>query len=136
MKASTTSGKCRSKCIHSNHGRPVTNLFSDTALSALPSIAEDTILATLRERYISGQPYTAVSSSALVNVNPLIYLPLNGDASLQDYVTEYYRSAGDDAVGDPDGNTKERLGPHIFRHGLSAYYNMRRTGQDQILLLS
>ncbi|KAL1408451.1 Chitin synthase, class 5 [Vanrija albida] len=107
-----------------------------TDLCALPSIAEDTILATLRERYITGQPYTSVSSSALVNVNPLIYLPLNGDASLQDYVTEYYRSAGDDTVGDPENMTKERLGPHIFRHGLSAYYNMRRTGQDQILLLS
>ena len=111
------------------------NLTSD--LSSLPSIAEDTLLATLRERYLASAPYTALSSSALVSVNPHTYLPVNGDASLQDYVAEYYGSAVDDGVSRDAGDAvvKEKLGPHIFRTALSAYYNMRRTRQDQIVLM-
>lgn len=68
-----------------------------------------------------------------MSINPLTYLPANGDQTLQDYVTEYYRSTGDDQVGDP---ANMRLGPHIFGQALSAYYNMRRTGQDQIMLMT
>lgn len=104
-----------------------------TLPSALPSIAEDTIIASLRERYVTSQPYTAVSDSAIVSMNPLTALPVNSDASLHDYVKEYFQSAGDDIVGQPGG--KESLGPHIFRTSLNAYYNMRRTGQDQIILM-
>lgn len=74
-----------------------------------------------------------------MSVNPHTYLPINGDASLQDYVAEYYRSAADDGVSrDGDGGeqlSKERLSPHVFRQALSAYYNMRRTGQDQIVMM-
>lgn len=106
-----------------------------TAHSALPSIAEDTILATLRERYVTSQQYTSLGSSAIVSMNPLASLPSNTDSSLQDYIHEYFRSAGDDVVGGEAGSSKERLPPHIFRHALNAYYNMRRTGQDQIMLL-
>lgn len=105
-------------------------------ISSLPSIAEDTILATLRERYLASSPYTAISSAALVSVNPHTYLPVNGDASLQDYVAEYHRSAVDDgAARDGEIVVKEQLGPHIFRTALGAYYNMRRTNQDQILVM-
>ena len=70
-------------------------------------------------------------------MNPHTYLPVNGDASLQDYVAEYYRSAVDDGVSRDAGEAvvKERLGPHVFRIALSAYYNMRRTRQDQIVLM-
>lgn len=70
-----------------------------------------------------------------MSINPLTYLPINGDGYLQDYVAEYYQSAGDDAVGQPDAEGKEKLGPHVFRIALNAFYNMRRTGQDQIILL-
>lgn len=102
---------------------------------ATSAIAEDTVLATLRERYLSSQPYTALSSSALVSVNPHVYLPINGDASLQDYVAEHYRSAvNDSARREGDNVVKEQLGPHIFRLALNAYYNMKRTRQDQIII--
>lgn len=109
--------------------------ISLTALSALPSIAEDTILATLRERYVTSQQYTQLGSSAIVSMNPLASLPLNSDVSLQDYIHEYFRSAGDDVIGAEAGSSKERLSPHAFRLALNAYYNMRRTGQDQIVLM-
>lgn len=82
---------------------------------------------------MTSQPYTAVSDSALVSMNPLTSLPVNSDAALHDYIKEYFQSAGDDVVGQPGG--KEALGPHIFRTSLNAYYNMRRTGQDQIILM-
>ncbi|OCF41838.1 chitin synthase [Kwoniella heveanensis CBS 569] len=114
-------------------------------LCNLSSIAEDTVIVTLRERYLSAQPYTALSPSAIVSVNPHTYLPVNGDASLQDYVAEYYKITTDDTTsrsqsrGDDSpigGRDKDRLGPHIFQLALSAYYNMRRTRQDQIVVTS
>ncbi|WRT65066.1 uncharacterized protein IL334_002008 [Kwoniella shivajii] len=102
------------------------------------STAEDTVLATLRERYLLSQPYTSLSPSGLVSVNPHTYLPVNGDASLQDYVAEYYKINVDDETSrDADsGSSRSRLGPHVFQLALSAYYNMRRTRQDQIVILS
>lgn len=109
-----------------------------TSASSLPSgaLAEDTVLATLRERYLSSQPYTALSSSALISVNPHAYLNINGDASLQDYVAEHYRSAvNDSARREGDDVIKEQLGPHVFRLALNAYYNMKRTRQDQIMIM-
>jgi chitin synthase len=92
----------------------------------------------LRERYLAHNPYTALSSSALLSVNPHKYLPINGDASLQDYMAEYYRSAVDDEVPREErgsGLAKERLSPHVFRMALGAYYNMKRTRQDQIVVI-
>ncbi|OCF76617.1 chitin synthase [Kwoniella mangroviensis CBS 8886] len=102
------------------------------------TLAEDTVLATLRERFLISQPYTSLSPSNLISVNPHSYLPVNGDASLQDYVAEYYRIRVDDETSrDADSTTKkDRLGPHIFQLALNAYYNMRRTRQDQIVVLN
>ncbi|WWC67634.1 uncharacterized protein I206_101544 [Kwoniella pini CBS 10737] len=106
------------------------------------TLAEDTVLATLRERFLISQPYTTLSPSSLISVNPHAYLPLNGDASLQDYVAEYYRSQVDDETSrerDPESSTKSKnsgLGPHVFQLALDALYNMRRTRQDQIVVLS
>jgi chitin synthase len=99
-------------------------------------IAEDTILATLRERYTASQPYTSLSPTALVSINPHTYQSINDDATLQDYVSEYHRLAvEDDALREGSGAGKEKLSPHIFRLGLGTYYNMKRTGQDQIMVL-
>ena len=110
-----------------------------TGHSALPHIAEDTVLATLRERYLASKPYTSASSSVLISLNPHTYLPVNSDSSLQDYVAEYYRSAVDDDVsrdGSGAGKGKEIGEPHVFRLALNALYNMRRTRQDQIIVMS
>lgn len=118
-----------------------------TARRDLSPVAEDTVLACLRERYLASSPYTSISASALVSVNPHAYLPINGDASLQDYVAEYYDSTVDDASqrrrdsgsasgSSLSGGARRKLGPHVFRLGLDAFYNMRRTGQDQIILLN
>jgi chitin synthase len=103
--------------------------------SSLPSIAEDTVLATLRERYLASQPYTALSPCAIVSVNPYVYQPINGDQSLQAYLAEYFESAVTDSTLRDGGDVvKEQLGPHLFRLAFSAYYNMRRTRQDQVIV--
>lgn len=105
-------------CLHEN------NTDFD---SHLPSIAEDTVLACLRERYLASSPYTSISASSLVSLNPHKYLPQNGDQALQQYAAEYRSTL-------PDGG-KERLPPHVFRLAMNAYYHMRRTGSDQSILL-
>ena len=111
--------------------------------SNLPAIAEDTVLAIVRDRYLASRPYTSISPCVLVSVNPYGYVPVNGDASLQDYVAEYLRSSVDDDVSRGRGNSRgtdgidvESRDPHVFRLALDGYYNMRRTGQDQVIMLS
>jgi chitin synthase len=110
--------------------------FSANINSDLPSIAEDTVLALLRERYISSSPYTAISSNALISVNPFAYQPINGDQTLQEYITDYHESSVEDtSLRGSENDTPETRGPHIFRTAYSAYYNMQRTRQDQIIIL-
>ncbi|KAK8846712.1 hypothetical protein IAR55_005799 [Kwoniella newhampshirensis] len=132
MSSSGSQGTGPSRSRNASHFEGITDLC------ALPSVAEDTVLATLRERFLAAQPYTSISPTAIVSVNPHTYLPINGDASLQDYVAEYYRiRVDDDASREGDGaKQKESLGPHLFKLGLNAYYNMRRTRQDQIIVMS
>lgn len=104
--------------------------------SGLPSIAEDTVLALLRERYISSHPYTALSSHALISVNPFGHQTTNGDQALQDYMTEYHESSIEDtSLRGGEIGPAERQGPHIFRTAYNAYYNMERTKQDQVIIL-
>ncbi|KAL7424340.1 hypothetical protein Q5752_000022 [Cryptotrichosporon argae] len=108
--------------------RPVSRFEVITDLTSLQSIAEDAVLATLRERYLSAQPYTSVSPQCLVSVNPLAPSSINDDDVLAEYVAEYYRSTLDEPAADH--------GPHVFRLALDAYYNMKRTRQDQIVVAS
>jgi len=119
------------QCTLSQNTAYLANINSD-----LPSIAEDTVLALLRERYISSNPYTALSPNALITVNPFAYQPINGDQTLQDYITEYHESYVDDtSLRGGEKALTERRGPHIFRTAFSAYYNMQRTKQDQVVIL-
>ena len=107
--------------------------------SSLSTIAEDAVLATLRERYLSSKPYTLASPSVLISVNPHTYLPVNSDSSLQNHVAEYYRSSVDEGTSrDAAGSTstKGKRDPHVFQLASNALYNMRRTRQDQIILMS
>jgi len=94
-------------------------------LTVLSSISDDTIIATLRERFLVENIYTAIGTFALVAVNPHKYVPANSDAVLQQYASEYRDT--------PDSKTY--LPPHIFQLANNAYYHMRRTGQDQSILL-
>lgn len=69
--------------------------------------------------------YTSVGTSGIVAVNPHKYVPSNADSVLMKYAAEYRDSS----------EHKEALPPHIFQLANNAYYHMRRTAQDQSIVL-
>lgn len=95
-------------------------------LSKLQNINEDVLGAALRDRFLSDTIYTAIGSSAIVAVNPHKYVTCNSDAVLAGYAHEY-RDTAPSKVQNP---------PHIFQLANNAYYNMRRTSQDQSILFT
>ncbi|THH06259.1 hypothetical protein EW145_g4215 [Phellinidium pouzarii] len=95
-------------------------------LATLSPVSDDIIVACLRERYATDNIYVSVSSNTLVALNPHKYVPSNGDSVLMRYAAEYRNTSED----------KEYLPPHIFQLANNAYYHMRRTAQDQSILLS
>ena len=106
-------------------GMPPQQLEAVTDLATLPSVSDDIIVSCIRERFMSDTIYTNIGTSALVAVNPHKYVPSNSDAVLQKYAAEYR-----DTV-----HPKVPLPPHIFQLTNNAYYHMRRTAQDQCILL-
>jgi chitin synthase len=96
-----------------------------TDLTELVTISDDIIVSCIRERFMSDIIYTNIGTSGLVAVNPHKYVPTNADSVLQKYAAEYR---------DTKEEKLEKLSPHIFQLVNNAYYNMRRTTQDQCLL--
>ncbi|GAC95183.1 glycosyltransferase [Pseudozyma hubeiensis SY62] len=98
-------------------------------LSQLTNITPDTIFSVLRDRFYAGLPYTSLSDSILVSVNPYASSGnRNSDDTLREYTRDYRET-----------NKQLRaaaLPPHIFAHACNAYFYMRRTGQDQSLLMA
>ena len=101
-------------------------LESVTDLATLSPVSEDIIVSCIRERFMNDNIYTSIGTSALVAVNPHKYVPSNSDAVLHKYAAEYRDTSPD----------KVRLPPHIFQLANNAYYHMRRTAQDQSILLT
>lgn len=99
----------------------VTDLPTSTVLTA------DEFLPILRARFLEGLPYTAISPRLLVAVNPHQYVVTNSDSALVDWGVEY-ADCGTEGV-------RGRLGPHVWATSGRAYYYMRRTGQDQTIIL-
>jgi len=96
-----------------------------TDLTTLPDVSDDIIVSCLRERFLTDNIYTALNSSALVALNPHKYVPSNADSVLFKYAAEYRNTSEE----------KVPLPPHIFQLANNAYYHMRRTTQDQCILL-
>jgi len=97
-----------------------------TDLTTLSPVSDDIIVSCLRERFLTDNIYTNVGTSALVAVNPHKYVSSNADSVLHKYAAEYRDTSQD----------KIPLPPHIFQLANNAYYHMRRTTQDQCILLS
>ncbi|TFY81864.1 hypothetical protein EWM64_g2154 [Hericium alpestre] len=95
-------------------------------LATLSPISDDIIVSCLRERFMSDTIYTRIGTSALVAINPHKYVSSNADSVLHKYAAEY-RSTSDE---------EEQLPPHIFQLANDTYYHMRRTTQDQCILMS
>ena len=96
-----------------------------TDLTDLPDPSDDIIVSCLRERFLTDNIYTAINSSALVVVNPHKYVPSNADSVLHKYAAEFRDTS----------EQKTLLPPHIFQLANNAYYHMRRTTQDQCIIL-
>lgn len=96
-----------------------------TDLATLPSVSDDIIVSCIRERFMADTIYTNIGSSALIAVNPHKYVPSNSDAVMHKYAAEYRDTSP----------AREPLPPHIFQLANNAYYHMRRTAQDQCILL-
>ncbi|KAG9050905.1 hypothetical protein FS842_011290, partial [Serendipita sp. 407] len=97
-----------------------------TDLSKLQNVNDDVASAVLRDRFLTDTIYTAVGSSAIVALNPHKYVTCNSDAALTSYAHEYRETA----------QNKTRHPPHIFQLANNAYYNMRRTSQDQSIIFT
>jgi chitin synthase len=94
-------------------------------LSALPGLQDDVIVSCLRERFMADTIYTRIGTFGLVAVNPHKYVSSNADAVMHQYAAEYRDTA----------EHKTPMAPHIFQLANNAYYHMRRTTQDQCLLM-
>ncbi|PKY38336.1 glycosyltransferase family 2 protein [Rhizophagus irregularis] len=97
-----------------------------TDLSAIQNISQDTISSTLRERFQRDNIYTRINHSALIAINPYKTLHIFSDSTVQEYVADYKDTSGQRAT----------LPPHSFQLASQAYLHMRRTGQDQSIILS
>lgn len=95
-------------------------------LSKISNVNEDVIVSCLRERFLTDNVYTALGSSGLVAVNPHKYINANSDSILASYGHEYRDTSP----------TIVKKAPHIFQLANNAYYNMRRTNQDQSILFT
>lgn len=101
-------------------------LGNTTNLATLSPISDDIIVACLRERFLNDQIYTNIGSHALVAVNPHKYVASNADSLLFKYAAEYRDTSGE----------KAQVAPHIFQLANNVYYHMRRTGQDQSIVMT
>jgi len=68
--------------------------------------------------------YTSIGTSVLVAFNPHKYVASNADSILHKYAAEYRETS----------DRKQALPPHIFQLANNAYYHMRRTSQDQVIV--
>ncbi|KAG8898841.1 hypothetical protein FRB99_007125 [Tulasnella sp. 403] len=83
---------------------------------------DDALLSLLHARFRYDLPYTRVSSSGLVVINPLKSLANTNDSSSADYEEKTYRDLTDSQHG---------LQPHLYELASRAYLLMRRTSQPQ-----
>lgn len=93
-------------------------------MAALKNISDDILVSTIRERFLSDNIYTGLGSNALVALNPHKFITSNADNALVEYAAEYRDTAEE----------KEYHPPHIFQLANNAYYQMRRTNQDQSIV--
>ncbi|BGP14296.1 hypothetical protein JCM10213_007731 [Rhodosporidiobolus nylandii] len=95
---------------------------------SVPSLSTDELVPLLRARLLEGLPYTAISSRAVVALNPFQFVHANSDQALTEWRAEY-ADCGSEGV-------RGTLGPHVWATAQKAYYHMSRTGQDQAIVLS
>lgn len=106
------------------------NSLNLTSLTSLPEsiiINSDIILPILKERFLEGIHYTYLNSSVLISLNSFRNDYKNSDQVLSEWRQEF-TDCGREGV-------RGTLSNHLWNISTKAYYYMRRTGQDQSILL-
>ncbi|CAG8584609.1 9735_t:CDS:2 [Ambispora leptoticha] len=94
-------------------------------ITKIQSISPDSITAFLKDRHQKDVIYSRINQSVLVAINPYKELPIFSDATVQEYVSDYKDTS----------SQRTKLPPHAFQLASQAYLHMRRTGQDQSIIL-
>lgn len=87
---------------------------------------EDSITNLLSSRFKRSQPYTRSGHSNLIVVNPYQPLEILNDATLKSYADIGYRNVVEN---------KSFMQPHVYDLAARVYFHMRRTGEDQSIIL-
>ncbi|TFK68107.1 hypothetical protein BDN72DRAFT_879221 [Pluteus cervinus] len=120
-------------------------LQSQVDLAELDEVTDESIVSCLRERYMSDIIYTRIGPSAIIALNP--HKPISsGDSLSREYISRYYVSTSTTVAPETkegvaegiksDGDGKEVLPPHVYELAVNAYYDMRRTNQDQSIIFT
>jgi chitin synthase len=88
--------------------------------------SEEAISNFLANRYKRNLPYTQLGFGNLVVINPYQTLELLNDATLKSYAQVGYKDLT---------AQKLSLQPHVYQLATKVYFHMRRTGQDQSIIL-
>ncbi|KAK4513629.1 uncharacterized protein ATC70_005633 [Mucor velutinosus] len=94
-------------------------------IADIENITEESIVNTLRDRFLQDQIYTRVRNSLLVVINPYKDSRADIQETSEQYLAEYKTTDG-----------REKRPVHIFQHINQAYFHMRRTGSDQSIVMS
>jgi chitin synthase len=88
--------------------------------------SEEAISNLLANRYKRNLPYTQLGFADLIVINPYQTLELLNDATLKSYAEVGYKDLT---------AQKPSLQPHVYQLATRVYFHMRRTGQDQSIIL-
>lgn len=97
------------------------------------SPSEDSITNLLSSRFKRNQPYTCIGHSNLIVVNPYQPLEILNDATLKSYADIGYRNVNTDKSTTATNLTF--MQPHVYDLAARVYFHMRRTGEDQSIIL-
>ncbi|CAG8463565.1 8890_t:CDS:2 [Paraglomus occultum] len=95
--------------------------------SANSSTSDEEVVQLLGARHRADCPYTRISASCLVTVNPYKPLECMNDVNAKEYAEQWYK--------DTSGN-KTNLQPHIYELAARIYLHMRRSAEDQSVIFS
>ncbi|KAG0265994.1 hypothetical protein BG011_003644 [Mortierella polycephala] len=143
---------------------PLQSDYSSPDLTHLGSTSDDAIVHNISSRWKQRLPYTRINASTLVAVNPYEVLSIVNDAHAEQYADVCYRNVdeSDDgtqtttlAPADRQRNRSQKkdrsgdqysqhsnhrgphsLAPHPFEMAGKIYLHLRRTGQDQTVVMS
>ena len=99
-----------------------------TDLCNINDVNNKKIINVLHSRFTGYNVYTYLGTLGLVSINPSRYLAQNDEQTSEEYVA-IYRNTSLETI------STKTLNPHLFGLVNRAFFHMRRTGRDQVVLL-